>query len=230
MEHRLATLYGQYIPILVTRIYEEQGDSGVCRRVTLRSCFCNRSDSQQGANRSTSDGDEFAQSNPAVPSEQFSGAGGCSVPNTNPYAGMNPLLCKGVAAPVDSGGQCSLAGLQVLKVVGTTCYYCQRLNPPINGIIVPLGQLPAATAKGYRCGVDEADPGCSAVCQGSAMNTAPPATTSNSPLPANKPIRRRGAPTVRGQVSLIAAQEFPVATNRATTPNARSRPALPATM
>jgi len=144
--------------------------------------FLQPSDSQQGANRSTSDGDEFAQSNPAVPSEQFSGAGGCSVPNTNPYAGMNPLLCKGVAAPVDSGGQCSLAGLQVLKVVGTTCYYCQRLNPPINGIIVPLGQLPAATAKGYRCGVDEADPGCSAVCQGSAMNTAPPATTSNLPV------------------------------------------------
>jgi hypothetical protein len=73
--------------------------------------------------------------------------------------GMNPLVCKGVANPVDSRGDCSLRGLRLLQRVGSMCYYCQPLNPPIKGIIVSLNQMRAASIQGYRCGVDQAKPG-----------------------------------------------------------------------
>jgi hypothetical protein len=124
-------------------------------------------------------GDQFAGGASSVPSEQFAG-GSCSVRNTSPYAGMNPLACKGVANPVDSRGQCSLAGLRLLRVVGNMCYYCQTINPPIKGIIVPLSQMATANSQGYRCGIDQANPGCYAVCQGGVTPATP---TANSYLP-----------------------------------------------
>jgi hypothetical protein len=97
----------------------------------------------------------------------------------NPYKGMDPLVCHGVMAPTDSRGECSLAGMQVWKRLGGTCYYCQAINPPINnGIIVPIDQLGRADQEGYKCGVDQAD-ACMAVCwreSGSGPYVPPPGT------------------------------------------------------
>ena len=72
--------------------------------------------------------------------------------SANPYAGMDPLSCHGVMAPVDSRNQCSLRGMTLLQKWGNTCYYCQPINPPINGIILPLDQIAKAGRQGYRCG------------------------------------------------------------------------------
>ncbi len=93
----------------------------------------------------------------------------------NPYTGMDPLTCYGVMAPADSRGQCSLGGMQVRKQEGNTCYYCQPINPPIQGIIIPLDDLAAADAQGFRCGVDQAD-ACMAVCEGNGSFNPPPGT------------------------------------------------------
>jgi hypothetical protein len=106
---------------------------------------------------------------PQTPGDVFSSGGGksqnsCSQQNTSPYAGMDPLSCYGVMAPVDSAGRCSLPRLQLLKQVGRECYYCQAKNPPTNGIIVPINQLRQASAQGYKCGVDQANPNCMAIC------------------------------------------------------------------
>lgn len=92
----------------------------------------------------------------------------------NPYTGMDPLTCYGVMAPTDSRGQCSLAGMQVWKKQGNTCY-CQAINPPIQGFIVPLDDIAAAEREGFRCGVDQAD-ACMAVCMGGGAFTPPPGT------------------------------------------------------
>ena len=94
----------------------------------------------------------------------------------NPYTGMNPLVCYGVMAPTDSRGQCSLSGMQVWKQQGNTCYYCQAINPPIDGFIVPMDQVADAEQQGFRCGVDQAD-ACMAVCSGSGTYRPPPGTT-----------------------------------------------------
>jgi hypothetical protein len=93
----------------------------------------------------------------------------------NPYTGMDPLTCYGVMAPTDSRGQCSLGGMQVWKQEGNTCYYCQPIKPPIQGIIIPLDDLAAADAQGFRCGVDQAD-ACMAVCEGNGSFSPPPGT------------------------------------------------------
>jgi hypothetical protein len=130
---------------------------------------------------------------PQIPGDVFSSGGGqasdnCSQQNTSPYAGMDPLSCYGVMAPVDSAGQCSLPRMQLLKQVGRTCYYCQAKNPPTNGIIVPISQLRQASAQGYKCGVDQADPQCMAICvdQGTSNFEAPPRTTA-APAPSRGP-------------------------------------------
>ncbi len=94
----------------------------------------------------------------------------------NPYTGMNPLVCYGVMAPTDSRGQCSLGGMQVWKHEGSTCYYCQAINPPIDGLIVPMDQIADAERQGFRCGVDQAD-ACMAICSGGGTYKPPPGTT-----------------------------------------------------
>ena len=120
----------------------------------------------------------------------------CEKGNTSPYAGMDPLACYGVMAPTDSAGQCSLSGMSVFKKVGGTCYYCQPIVPPTPGILVPLDDIAAAGRQGYRCGVDQADPNCMAVCtreSGSGPFVPPPGTTLESgpgpggPLPGPGP-------------------------------------------
>jgi hypothetical protein len=139
----------------------------------------------------------------------------------NPYTGMDPLVCHGVMAPTDSRGECSLAGMQVWKQVGGTCYYCQAINPPINGIIIPLDQLGQADEEGYKCGVDQAD-ACMAVCwreSGSGPYIPPPGTTEepggpqtggvNEPGPGEEPGQPPGTqpnpiparPPVQGSIS-----------------------------
>jgi hypothetical protein len=97
----------------------------------------------------------------------------------NPYAGMNPFACKGVSAPTDSRGGCSLGGWQVIKKEGNTCYYCSPVTVPqgVQGIIVPMDQISQAGNQGWSCGVNQAD-ACTAVCfgnSGSSYNpSAPP--------------------------------------------------------
>jgi hypothetical protein len=87
--------------------------------------------------------------------------------------------------PVDSRGECSGAsGWQLLKQAGSICYFCQPLNPPLNGIIIPLDQLNNARVQGYKCGVDQADPNCMAVCtsETGATTYIPPGGT-QTPAP-----------------------------------------------
>ncbi len=119
----------------------------------------------------------------------------------NPYTGMDPLVCHGVMAPTDSRGQCSLSGMQVWKQQGGTCYYCQAINPPINGIIIPLDQLGRADQEGYKCGVDQAD-ACMAVCwreSGSGPYIPPPGTTEEPGGPQNGGVGGSGPGPGPGQ-------------------------------
>jgi hypothetical protein len=112
----------------------------------------------------------------------------------NPYTGMNPLVCYGVMAPTDSRGQCSLGGMQVWKHEGNTCYYCQAINPPIDGFIVPMDQVADAERQGFRCGVDQAD-ACMAVCSGGGTYRPPPGTTVEGGPPEQGPGGTPGQPS-----------------------------------
>ena len=108
----------------------------------------------------------------------------------NPYAGMNPLVCHGVSIGTDSNGQCSLQGMTVWKQEGGTCYYCQPINPPIKGFLVPMDQLALADNEGFLCGVDQADPSCFAVCQGNGTFNPPGGVREDStPTPPSTQIR-----------------------------------------
>jgi Lysine-specific metallo-endopeptidase len=111
----------------------------------------------------------------------------CTKNNPSPYAGMNPLVCYGVMAPVDSAGKCSLARMYVLKQEGNTCYYCQPINPPIQGFIVPIDDVAQANAQGFECGVDQAAENCMAVCQGGGTFKPPPGTIRESTLTPQMP-------------------------------------------
>ncbi len=130
-----------------------------------------------------------------VYSDQFSS--NCEKGNNSPYAGMDPLVCYGVMAPADSRGQCTLGGMQVLKQVGNTCYFCQKLNPPTNGVIIPFDDLAQADSQGFKCGVDQADPNCMAICsrdRGSGPYVPPPGTQLVPP-PGDKGMRYLPDPT-----------------------------------
>jgi hypothetical protein len=83
----------------------------------------------------------------------------------NPYLGMNPFVCHGESAPTDSRGECSLNIGTVWKQVGNTCYYCSPINPPIQGMIVPLDQVRTAESQGWGCGANQTDV-CTAICYG----------------------------------------------------------------
>jgi hypothetical protein len=111
---------------------------------------------------------------------------------------MNPLVCYGVMGPTDSRGQCSLRGLYVFKQEGNTCYYCQPINPPIEGFIVSMDDLAAADAQGFRCGVDQEDPDCYAICSGNG-SFKPPAGTENGSGPGPGPTT--GGPSAPGPPS-----------------------------
>jgi hypothetical protein len=133
-------------------------------------------------------GDIFESGSSNVYSDQFSSS--CEKSNTSPYAVMNPLVCHGVMAPTDSAGKCSLGGMEVLKQEGNTCYYCQKINPPLaNGVVIPFDDLGKAGAQGFKCGVDQADPSCMAVCSrdsGSGPYVPPPGTTLEGVPPGSK--------------------------------------------
>jgi Lysine-specific metallo-endopeptidase len=93
----------------------------------------------------------------------------------NGFAGMDPLTCKGVSLTANQQG-CTLPRVTLLREVGTMCFYCQRLNPPIKGVIVPLGDVGVAEKQGFRCGADQGDR-CMAVCEGNGRFTPPPVAT-----------------------------------------------------
>jgi hypothetical protein len=77
---------------------------------------------------------------------------------------MNPLVCHGESGPQDSKKQCSDPGMRVIAHIGETCYYCAPIVPATNGIIVPFGQVQNATNQGFKCGADQVDPDCMAIC------------------------------------------------------------------
>jgi hypothetical protein len=132
-------------------------------------------------------GDEFSTNTQAY-YDQFSTD--CSRDNSSPYAGMDPLTCYGVMLPTASNGECIGArGWQLLKQEGNTCYFCQPLDPPINGVIVPIDQLNQARIEGFRCGVDQADPNCMAVCtrEYGSGPYIPPGGSNQIPQP-NQPL------------------------------------------
>ena len=93
----------------------------------------------------------------------------------NPYTGMNPFVCHGEMAPTDSRGQCSLNIGTVWKKVGNECYYCAPINPPIQGMLVPMDDVGAAESQGWGCGANQTD-ACTAICWGGRTFTPPPGT------------------------------------------------------
>ena len=152
---------------------------------------------QQEPAQSTPPGDVFSSS---TNSYTDASSASCEEGNTNnPYAGMNPLVCYGVSIGVDSNGQCSLQGMTVWKQEGGTCYYCQPINPPIKGFLVPMDQLADADNQGFLCGVDQADPNCFAVCQGNGTFKPPGGVrTDSTPAP---PANTGTKPILQGHVS-----------------------------
>jgi hypothetical protein len=132
------------------------------------------------AQQTTTPSEQFSNTS-EVYSDQFSN----SCTNTSPYAGMNPLACYGVSLGTSSNGSCMGArGWQLFKRVGTMCYFCQPI-PRINGIIIPKDQLPQAEQQGFKCGVDQADPNCMAVCTGGGPYVPP----GSQPNPGRPPLR-----------------------------------------
>ena len=118
--------------------------------------------------------------------DQFSGnCHTANPPNIFAQLGMNPMACRGEVAPADSRRQCSLQGMTLLKQVGNTCYYCSPLRPPIKGIIVAYDQVGNASRQGFRCGVNQIDPNCSAICSKSSGSTqyTPPSGGGGAPAP-----------------------------------------------
>lgn len=122
--------------------------------------------------------------------------------NGSPFAGMNPLVCHGEEAPVDSMGKCSIQGLLLWKKVGSTCLYCKPITPPVKGIIIPWDQGWVAEGQGFSCAANMSDD-CTIVCIGPGtfkppaglmlVNEPPPEQPPNSqppppPNPAPGPI------------------------------------------
>jgi hypothetical protein len=97
---------------------------------------------------------------------------------------MNPLVCHGESGPQDSKKQCSYPGMRVIAHIGETCYYCAPIVPATNGIIVPFGQVQNATNQGFKCGADQVDPDCMAICSkpGNPAYT-PPGINGGVPTP-----------------------------------------------
>ncbi len=102
----------------------------------------------------------------------------------NPFAGMNPLVCKGEMMPTAGRGVCNFPGMQPIKQEGNTCFYCLPLNPPIVGVILPIDLAGLAEEQGFRCGADQAD-ACMLICTGTGTLTLPPGVRRVSGPPEN---------------------------------------------
>jgi hypothetical protein len=151
---------------------------------------------------------------------QDSASTSCDSSNTSPYKGMDPLACYGVMAPTDSGGRCSLAGMTIFKQTGGTCYYCKPIQPPTPGILVPIDDIAAADRQGYRCGVDQADPNCMAVCtresgsgsfvppSGTTLVAGPPPGPGQPPASPRNPPAAPPRPPLQGSASGNPCQPF----------------------
>jgi hypothetical protein len=114
----------------------------------------------------------------------------CEVQNkNNPYIGMNPFACHGEMAPTDSRGQCSLNIGTVWKKIGNSCYYCAPINPPIQGMVLPLDQVASAELQGWRCGGNQTD-ACTAICSGGSGYSPPPGVTVKGGGPGLPPAPR----------------------------------------
>jgi hypothetical protein len=106
-----------------------------------------------------------AQLNGSVSVAAYADASSDKCKNGSPFAGMNPMVCHGEVAPVDSMGKCSLQGLLIWKQVGSTCYYCKPIVPPIKGIVIPWDQGWVAEAQGFACAANMSD-NCTTLCVG----------------------------------------------------------------
>jgi hypothetical protein len=106
-----------------------------------------------------------AQLNGSVSVAAYADASSDKCTNGSPFAGMNPLVCHGEIAPVDSMGKCSLQGLLIWKQVGSTCYYCKPIVPPIKGFVIPWDQGWVAEGQGFSC-ADNMSDNCTTLCSG----------------------------------------------------------------
>jgi hypothetical protein len=111
----------------------------------------------------------------------------------NPFAGMNPLVCKGEMMPTAGPGVCNFPGMQLIKQEGNTCFYCYPLNPPIVGIILPIDLAGLAEQQGFRCGADQAD-ACMLICTGTGTFRPPPGVRLVSGPPGNPGPRPPSSP------------------------------------
>lgn len=142
--------------------------------------------------------DEYS-TNTKTYSDEFST--NCGAKRTSPYAGMDPVTCRGVEMPVDSSGKCTASsGWRFLRRIGNTCYFCVRRPPPAGGaIVIPIDQLQNARVQGWACGVDQTNPGCTAVCtrfRGSGPYLPPGSVPVVDPL--KDTIRRNDVPCPGG--------------------------------
>lgn len=130
-------------------------------------------------------GDVFAsQGGPPIYSDQYSSD--CEASNANnPYAGMNPLTCHGEMMPAQ-GNACNLPGMTLIRQIGNNCFYCLAINPPIQGVILPIDAAGLAEKQGFRCAVDEAD-ACMLICTGTGKYVPPPGVRLMSGPPGTPP-------------------------------------------
>ena len=114
----------------------------------------------------------------------------CESSNTSVFKGMNPLMCHGIAGTVGRSGGCGQGHppLKFWKQVGDSCLYCEPFDPPlINSFVIPMDDLGVAEAQGFKCGADQTDPSCRAVCSGNGRFRPPPGTTLR---PIKQPVRQ----------------------------------------
>jgi len=145
--------------------------------------------------------DVFASQGEPVYSDQFSLS--CDKYTISPYVGMDPLTCVGVTGPAVNG-QCSMQGATLWKQVGSGCYYCRPINPPIKGFVVARDQMVAADRQGFRCAPDEADPDCYAICTGNGAFNPPQGVTLEGPAPQSAPPSGPLKPPLQGHVTVTA--------------------------
>ena len=143
-------------------------------------------------------------------SDQYSS--NCEQQNANnPFAGINPLVCKGEVMPTAGPGVCNFPGMQLIKQQGNTCFYCYPLNPPIQGIILPIDLAGYAEQQGFKCGADQAD-ACMLICTGIGPFKPPAGVTVVSgppapPTPAPSPQPVPNPPSLQTGVQQPSPQD-----------------------
>ena len=116
----------------------------------------------------------------------------CESASTSPFKGMDPRLCHGVEGTIPpGGGSCgpNHPPLKLWKQVGSSCLWCNPVVPPLtNAIVIPIDDLGAAVAQGFKCG--GGNDLCTVVCTGNGKFKPPPGTslqptkgTTPQPLP-----------------------------------------------